>query len=407
MGSLDENRAAFRTTAAPSLVTQLGLGEIAPWPGKGSTRFAYFADDSHFVVVAGEQEETATDLALAYGLSYRTASQQLVLVLPEGRAHPTLQRGPWFHEDARPIVYLHDGETARATALPTRPATIEAFTDRLPPGATLQTELRASSAPAHLGDRSDPIEQLVEWATRESVLDPGHRPGERSWHCMGQRVLSIKSTTDGLAVRAGIHTQAGNPPLPIVKGEGLTASQLAMIQDRVRAGVDARLSGEYRKPDEHWLQAVIRRDPSLVGVEQPALREVPAWRPNASDKTWGRGFIDLLGVDGHGDLRVVETKLAKNSDDLLILQGLDYFLWSTAYGDVVRERIGAPNRSRIVVHYVVGASPGGAVHLSVHARRHVEVLDIPYRFQIVTDWFTDPLGADARATLLDRGAVPG
>jgi hypothetical protein len=45
----------------------------------------------------------------------------------------------------------------------------------------------------------------------------------------------------------------------------------------------------------------------------------------------GRGFIDLIGVDGHGDIRVVETKLAGNLDDLLILQGCHW--WVGALGD--------------------------------------------------------------------------
>jgi hypothetical protein len=262
--------------------------------------------------------------------------------------------------------------------------------------------------PAHLGARGDGVEEIVEWATHDELLDPSHRRGERSWQCMGQRVLSIKSTTRGVAVRAGIHIAEvqKHPTLEIGQDESVSPEQLETLKQRVNDAVHDRLRGAYCKPDEHWLQAVIRRDPSIVGVEQPALREVPAWRPAASEKRWGRGFIDLLGLDGRGDIRVVETKLATNSDDLLILQGLDYFVWASAYADVVRERLGASDNSKIVVHYVAGASPEGNVHLSEHARRHAALLDIPHRFQAVPGWFTDPAKPTATSTLLAPGAVP-
>jgi len=378
------------------------------WAGNGSTRFAYFHSDDRFIVLAGEQEATHTDLALAYGLSYRRTGQQLVLVLPENHAFPTLQRTPWLRPEARPLVWVHNGTRARPVELPTRASTVEELTKRLPEGVDLSQELRQASAPAHLGERGTQVDALVEWATRHRLLDPGHRRGERSWHCMGQRVLSIRPTTSGLDIRAGIHAEAleDGSTLQLAHGEALAADQLAGITLQVEAGIRERLDGTYTKPDEHWLQAVIRRTPSIVGVEQPALREIPAWRPQASEKRWGRGFIDLLGVDGHGDIRVVETKLAKNSDDLLIMQGLDYYIWASAYGQVLRERVGAPKASRIIVHYVVGAAPSGAIHMSAHAAAHAAVLDIPHRFQVVTDWFTDQNTSAARSELLPEGTIP-
>ena len=64
-------------------------------------------------------------------------------------------------------------------------------------------------------------------------------------------------------------------------------------------------------------QAVIRRDPAIAGVEQPALRALPAWRPRSNRQGVGRGYIDLAGLDGNGNVRIVETKLATNADDLL------------------------------------------------------------------------------------------
>ena len=58
-------------------------------------------------------------------------------------------------------------------------------------------------------------------------------------------------------------------------------------------------------------------------------------------REWGRGFVDLLGLDGHGDIRIVETKLATNDDELLIFQGLDYYIWAQAYRATLRDRLGA------------------------------------------------------------------
>jgi hypothetical protein len=408
MPSLVETRDAFRTTVAPALVDQIGADPTAVWDGRGSSRFAYFAADDKFIVVAGSQEETHTDLALSYGLSYRQPGQHLVLVLPQDGAFPTLQRAPWLHDEARPQIWVHDGLTAQPVELPTRAGTVAQLTARLPAGTTVAQELRTASAPAHLGARDQQVDALVEWATKHPSLDAGHRRGERSWHCMGLRVLSLRSTRAGITIQAGVHADSGTgfPLTTIETGASLSSEQLSEIVRQVQSGMAERLSGKYHEPDEHWLQAVIRREPSIVGVEQPALREVPAWRPNASEKRWGRGFIDLLGVDGHGDLRIVETKLAKNTDDLLVFQGLDYFIWATAYGDVLRERIGAPRASRIVVHYVVGATPGGAVHTSVHARAHAAVLDIPHRFQVVTDWYSDSEADAVQSELLPPGSIP-
>jgi hypothetical protein len=216
---------------------------------------------------------------------------------------------------------------------------------------------------------------------------------------MGQRVLSIRSSGGKLEIRAGIHTSDLEPhPVSTQNESGgpLSGASVQTIKEAVEEGIAARQSGKYHKPDEHWLQAVIRRDPTIVGVEQPVLRELPAWRPVAkpnksrSSESWGRGFIDLVGVDGHEDLRVVETKLAANKDELLFLQGLDYYIWSLAYQKVLRDRLGAPKRSEIVVHYVIGATPEGAIKLSEFAAAQAAALDIPWRLQTVTDWYRGP-----------------
>ncbi|MFZ0213777.1 MAG: hypothetical protein WBE20_12100 [Candidatus Acidiferrales bacterium] len=77
----------------------------------------------------------------------------------------------------------------------------------------------------------------------------------------------------------------------------------------------------YRAAPEHWLEAVVRADPSRLDAQLDARHfysQVPALA--AGD----RGVIDLLGVTRHGRLVVIELKA---SEDLqLPLQAVDYWL---------------------------------------------------------------------------------
>jgi hypothetical protein len=392
--SLQEDRTRFNTQTAPVLAERVGVP--GPWNGHGSERFAYFSDDQRLVIVAGPQEGSHVDLAFAHGLAHR-GRRRLVLILPEDHAFATLQRAPWFKADARPDVYLHDGVNTRACELPTQDETVKRLAAKHK--GSPQDELRKAAMPAHLGVRSSTVYDLVEWATNEPRLDASHRRGERSWHCMGQKVLSIKVTRAGLAVIAGIHySKPGEAPVPVAvgKGESLDPEQLATIKSGVAEGIQARLTGSppVHRPDEHWLQAVIRRNPGLVGVEQPALRELPAWRPggDGSARSWGRGYIDLIGVDGHGDIRVVETKLASNPDDLLVCQGLDYYIWAQAYRQALIDRLGTPGQAAFEIHYVIGDTTGGNIHRSDYLPAQARSIDpdVRWRFQTIHNWFGYP-----------------
>jgi hypothetical protein len=411
--SIEDDRKQFNSAAAPKIAAQIGIAKS--WDEPGSSRFAYFVDDNRFLVVAGPQEQNYTDLAFALGLSYR-GDRQLVLALPRDHAFATLQRAPWFTGTARPEIHLHDGVTAKAERLPRQSDTVDRAA-AIKPGVQPRDELRQAATPKHLGAASSAVYELVEWATTHPLLDNGHRRGERSWHCMGQKVLSIKSTKEGgLAITAGIHySKPGEAPSPLAlaKAEHLTASQLGNVKAQVEEGIEARLHGPppIHRPDEHWLQAVIRGQPTLVGVEQPALRELPAWRPagDGSPASWGRGYIDLLGVDGHGDIRIVETKLADNVDDLLVFQGLDYYIWSLAYRHVLTDRLGAPDSSELEIHYVVGATTGGKIHVSRHAGAQVRSLDpkVHWRFQTIHGWYPTPASAsEPKSALLPPGELP-
>ena len=345
-GSVNADRAA-RVAAA------VGIPE--PSSDGRSERFAYFADGDRFLVVAGEQEGDAVQLALAYGMAW-AGERRLVLALPHEHATATRQRLPWFSDRRRPDLWLHSGERVERAPAIERAAAIRALTDRLD-GRSPQQEFTAASTAMYLGSGGGAVDVLVEWATREVRLDAAHRQSERSWHCTGQRVLSIRRTRTGLRILGGVHGSSDDrAPVTVELSaeQALTEPQLGALQQAIEQAIARRLDpdGDLHRPDEHWLQAVLRGRPDLVGVEQPALREVPAWRPRDTTPAWRRGYVDLLGLDGHGDFRVLETKLATNDDALLVLQGLDYLTWAHAY----RDALAAPARG--VRRRAAAAAPG-------------------------------------------------
>lgn len=403
------DREWFNKQVAPKVADKLKFTQRAAGP---SLRFAYFEDDRRFLIIAGEQEKADVELALAYGLGHRDG-KRLVLALPHTHCEATLQRIPWLRAEVRPDVWLHDAAHAERADRRARAETLDRLADPRH-GKSPEEDLASAATPTHLGKGTGAVAALVEWATKHPLLDPGHRRGERAWHCMGQKVLAITTATGGVKVTAGIHyrdPKTAPQPTPVAHGDELSGTARTEIQTAVEHAIAARLTGPapIHRSDEHWLQAVIRRDPTLVGVEQPALREVPAWRPRDDKKQWGRGYIDLVGMDGHGDLRIVETKIASNADELLVLQGLDYYVWARAYLEPLRVRLGAPKRTDLEIHYVIGAAPDGTVHPSRFTRPLAEALDdtVRWRFQIITDWSHGPNDPSRpHGHLLPAGALP-
>ena len=198
-----------------------------------------------------------------------------------------------------------------------------------------------------------------------------------------------------MQVRAGIHDKQrmSAPDESVAPGRALTPGQVAVLQQNVASAIAARIEpgGQYRKPDEHWFQSVLRRDPSLVGVESPALREVPAWRPAGAAGSFGRGFIDLLGLDGHGDIRIVEAKLANSTDDMTLMQGIDYHVWALAYRDALTEKRSAPNGAQLRLHFVIGMVGGDKKLFHPRLAHYASCVDstaIPFQFHTVRGWHT-------------------
>ena len=410
-------RAIFNAQVAPELAGLAVRGVTADNRKSLSSRFSYHGTDARFVVVAGAQEKRLVDLALAYGLTY-CGDRRLALVLPRAWAFPTLQRVPWLKSELRPTVYVYDpGKPAKVERVSvSRQEALKAV--RIKAGDSPEADLRKAAAPLHLGDRGTWVDALVDWAASHPDLDPAHRANARSWQCRGQRVLTLsRSSGKKLSIVSGIHySKAGERPAPrvLTSAHGFTPALFEDIKLEVEAAMGLRLKmkQKFHKADEHWLQAVLRRDPELVGLEPPALREVPAWRPKgapASSAAWGRGFIDLVGLDAHAEMRLVETKLATNNDEMFMLQGLDYYVWAQVYADALRSRLGAAHKAEAVVHYVVGADPTtGSAKVSRFAQAQANALDMPWRAQVVRGWYTrpSPPAGGASAQLLPPSKLP-
>ena len=409
----EPERTRFNRDDAPILAIQAGFVER----DRPSDRFAYFSTDDRLCMVAGAQERNEVGLALAYGMT-RRGDKALTLILPESHTLSTLQRAPWIREEVGLEIWSHRELQAKRSVERSRQDTIDEHSVNLKANQSPGTQFTKDATPAHLGDRSKSVFALVEWASKDPRLDPGHRQSERSWHCMGQKVLSFKWNASQVKVWAGIHDAAllDHPTAVLDNGDTLNGATLDDVKAAVEEGIRQRLAGQFRRPDEHWMQAVVRQLPSIVGVEQPALRELPVWRPKASDlsesswtKKWGRGYIDIAGLDGHGNLRIVEIKRADNDDPLLVLQGLDYYIWSLALENTLTERLGASAKSKTELHFVVGDSEVGVIKHSPYTAPLAQNLhpSVPWQFQTIRHWF-NPGGGHEGVTskLFEPGVVP-
>jgi hypothetical protein len=164
---------------------------------------------------------------------------------------------------------------------------------------------------------------------------------------------------------------------------------LSSIRRDVEAGIANAKAKKHGKFEEHRLQAILRRTPDSLGLEYPVLRELPAWRPSGGEKPRGRGFIDLAAMDGLGDITIVETKLT--GDEMLVLQGLDYWIWANAADNEawLKQRLHAdPVRASLRLMYAVGGRGGKAPSLGKYAQAQLKVLheDVSWRIALINDW---------------------
>lgn len=397
-------RARFNREDAPKLADQVGV----PAPFKGeSKQFAYFADDHRLVLVVSEHVGDVGE-ALVFGLAEKNRNgRKVVLLLPKGREFATRQRAPWLVDEVRPEIWTYSKGRVTECKQLSPEETIDAVLQWANGGKRggPEAELRAASITVDATGFESATDPLVEWATSHTRLDPGHRQGERAWHCAGQKVLSFIVTKKELRVFAGIHDDQKNkkPTLVLLKDSVISASELQVVRNKVDEGIRLRLEGKYLKPDEHWMQSVLRRYPILVGVEDSALREVPAWRPGDKDKTFRRGYLDIVGLDGHGNIRLVEAKLAKSTDQMTLLQGIDYCVWASAYIDALRSKLSAPAASQLRLHYAVGKVGDSQRLLPPRIYNYRYAIDtdkIPFVFHEIEAW--DNEAPDPRALISSK-----
>ncbi|MEQ1504671.1 MAG: hypothetical protein ABMB14_20695 [Myxococcota bacterium] len=93
----------------------------------------------------------------------------------------------------------------------------------------------------------------------------------------------------------------------------------------------------------------------------------------------------MIGVDGRGSVHLVETKLG--GDEMLVLQGLDYWVWAEANRAELTQLLDAPADAPFQIDFVVAADKGVAI--GTHSASQAEALagEIGWRFREVVAWF--------------------
>ncbi|MDQ0375983.1 hypothetical protein [Cellulomonas humilata] len=395
-----DDRKTFADGPADTLAEKVGAGTRLPPGGGRGLRFVWYQNEKSLTLVVGAQEADDADRALAIGLAER-GSRELRLVLAAGWHEPTMHRWAWLRDDLPVRVWTHDCHPG-AEPCHQDSELGHQVTELARPGRDDSAELvtAVEKPQLHLGDRTPWVADLMRWAGRHLDLDPAHRSGFRAWQCRGQRVLVIRRTREGLQIVAGIDFGPTSPnptPTPLVLTGRMTDEQLREVTAAVEAGCHERRFGIALRHDEHWLQAALRRRPDALGLEQPVLREVAAWRPrgSASDDPErprvprSRGFVDLAGLDALGTLVLVETKLG--ADDLLVLQGLDYWIWARANRKRLAARLDCKDDVPMEIAYCVGGTGGGDPTLSRHLPAQLDALhpEIRWRLLHVTEWTND------------------
>ena len=400
--SIVQARAAFAEHAKHLAGAAAGVTVHAGQPAAGVARkFTtvawFFEAGDRLVVVSGpcdglepdaedaEARRTTRepDLALAYGLAH-AGGRPLTVVLPKVTSHPTLVRAPWL-TDVDVFTYDFDsvvhgkGYGSLATADAQAPdETLAAYRAAQPNEAE---HLGEDFSLAFLGQRAQLVLPLLRWLDSDPTLVPAHRQSYLAWHCEGRMVLRIKRGRGGtLVVSAGVHTPTVHTVT--IDQNSSPAAFYRLIEHAAGATAD-RLDGTDRGHGEHRIQARILEHMGDIGVDDPR-REYPAWRPSNDPERPSRAFIDFLGRDDQERLRVVETKIG--NDEMLVLQGLDYWIWANANADLLAQRFGV-QPGAVHVDFVCAAK-GKAAAIGPYSANQAGRLhpSVSHRFYRVDGW---------------------
>ncbi len=366
----------------------------------------FFAGDGALaVIVCGGEQWRTVEKALAYGVAH-AHGRKLGLVLPDrkpGQPRNPLQatqvRAAFLDADIQ--LWTHDGETASPCELPDRTTACSLLQEGVLRGGELD-----------LMDLASLVRDLEEWADSQPDLTAHHEKSYRTWRCQGLILLSIQRRRTTLLVKSGVHHAKAAwgrrlPAMLTLANRNLTSAELELIKSRVRADIEAKLSGYPQGFREHQMQATLAQYPAEVGwSERPRLeREFPARRPGG-----GTAYIDFLRLGDDGTLHIVETKIGH--DEMLVLQGLDYWIWAQANMRLLADHFKVPAISHVVIDYVVGPKDGKQNPadvtdpvLSPYAPAQLEVLDkdIDWQVHLCTGWAT----SNPAVTSLGAHMIPG
>lgn len=372
--------AGFDKASALSLVRSIDKrAKHRTVSGTSSYHHYFSANDGLTIAVVPTEPRDAlqSELALAHGLRH-ARDNPLTLMVPQGTSKSSLTRLPWLRKTVSVYEYGDDG-VAEMTPW-TRKKVINSFAKQ-----------PISQREYDLGLRTNGVDDLTDWATSREELSPAHRESYLAWHFMGRQVLQVQRARGRrVKIAAGIQYSKRKPE----QSEGLsrpfdlplTQSDLAEIKRAVAGGISDRILALDPPDPESRFQSVLRASPELIGLTDGVRREFPVFRPG--HETAGRGFIDLLGVDLQGHVQIVETKLG--SDAMLVLQGLDYWIWIHAHVDAIRRDVlNVPSNAPIELHFVVDVRKGRP-HLSPYSPFHLQALslDIPWHVTGIESWET-------------------
>lgn len=347
-----------------------GPSEKLKTPMRLSSRFDFRASDSTLLVGLTKRNPRAADaeLALAYGLAH-AGDRDLWIVLPEDLAEPTLHRAAFIETKVRVFTVGDDGP--REQWIPSAAHVLAG------PPDTIVTDI------AVLGSRADWVTPLLAWAEIAPELVAAHRRSYLAWHCAGRLVLRIRRTHAGLEVAAGVQyskpvDEQPTPTVVALDGPISAVDAHRVVGAAARAAADS-LDGTDGGHAEHRLQAALQA--RHLALRNPLYREFPARRIGGQ-----RAFIDFLGVSTAGDVHVVETKIG--SDEMLVLQGLDYWIWVRRNLKQLIPFLGLRPTPRATIDFIVASPDGTGPAVGPYSAAQAEALtgEIRWRFRTVTSW---------------------
>jgi hypothetical protein len=270
---------------------------------------ALLSKGTHGIAAIGAAENALDpDGALTFGLIWldylrrretRLSIGALVLFVPIGAENTTCHRVRYLDPRAAQIlVFVHGSGVLEEQV---EPGDYTNFSTRLDPFCV----------------SADP--RLSEWIDRIASIDGvdrRHRPdGSVSLAVRGLEFARTSGTPSGILFGIDQKHPGGEQQLSEIEG---LARGLARMRHPSAAD---RTNPLYKRHPEAWLESQIRRS---IEALDATIRQTPLYGQAPQFAAGDRSILDLLGVDHHGRLVVIEVKASE--DIHLPLQALDYWM---------------------------------------------------------------------------------